>query len=162
MNLYVVFSYLPLVSYGIVYWILAMVTRLWERNIPYFFRFFKYNPRTGSSSTGFTLLKLRSKDSIKRDNFCICHLHVMVCCFEIKKTGTWVPYITLIIFFVFRVLCRRWALKRWALYVVLKHSFLIICHWPVMVYMVIKHSFLVIHHWSVMVFSTVFWQWWHG
>ena len=33
------------------------------------------------------------------------------------------PYISLIISFVFRVLCRRWTLKRSALYVVLKHSF---------------------------------------
>ena len=100
-------SDLPLASYGIVYCILAMVTRLQERNILYFFRFFIYHPRTGSSSTGFTLLKLRSKDSFKRSNFCICHLRVMVCCFEIKKAGTQVPYIILIIFFVFRVLCRK-------------------------------------------------------
>ena len=136
-----------------------MVTRLWERNILYFFKFFMYHPRTGSSSTGFTLLKLRSKDSIKRYNFFTCHLHVMVCCFEIKKTGALVPYISLIIFFVFRVLCRKWTLKRWTLYVVLKHSFLIICHGPVMVYVVLKHSFSAIHHWSVMALSTVFWQW---
>ena len=123
-----------------------------------FLRFFICHPRTKYSSTGFTLLKLRSKDSIKRYNFCICHLHVMIRCFETKNTVTWVPYISLIIFFVFRILCRRWALKRSALYVVLKHSFIIICYWPVMVYVVVKHSFSAIH-WSVMVLSTLFWHW---
>ena len=61
----------PLVGYGIVYCILAMVTWFKEINILYFSDFSNLDIKASSFSTGFALLKLRSKDRIKRNHFCM-------------------------------------------------------------------------------------------
>ena len=61
----------PLVGYGIVDCILAMVTWFKEINILYFSDFSNLDIKAGSFSTGFALLKLRSKDRIKRNHFCM-------------------------------------------------------------------------------------------
>ena len=72
-----------------------------------FFRFFICRPRTGSFSTCFALLKLRSKDSIRHKHFVYVSplLHDLL--FEIEKTMIYVAYISPFSFFVVRVLCRR-------------------------------------------------------
>ena len=61
----------PLNGYGIVYCILAMVTWFREINILYFLDVSNLQIKAGSFSTGFALLKLRSKDRIKRNHFCM-------------------------------------------------------------------------------------------
>ena len=65
------FTDLPLASYSIVYCILAMVTWLREINILHFSDFPNLHIKADSFSTGFVLLKLRSKDRIKRNHFCM-------------------------------------------------------------------------------------------
>ena len=65
------FTDLPLASYSIVYCILAMVTWFREINILHFLDFPSLHIKAGSFSTGFALLKLRSKDRIKRNHFCM-------------------------------------------------------------------------------------------
>ena len=61
----------PLPGYGIVDCILAMVIWFREIDILYFLDFSNLHIKAGSFSTGFALLKLRSKDRIKRNHFCM-------------------------------------------------------------------------------------------
>ena len=59
----------PLAGYGIVDCILAMVIWFREIDILYFLDFSNLHIKAGSFSTGFALLKLRSKDRIRRNQF---------------------------------------------------------------------------------------------
>ena len=98
------------------YWLLnSHSSDVVERNKRYlFFRFLICNSRRGSFSTCFTLLKLKSKGSIKQKHSDICHLYGMIFCFETENTMTYMAYFSLVSFFFFfflRLLCRRSELK---------------------------------------------------
>ena len=74
---------------GVVFFVKKGPPKIYQGNQhSLFFRFFICHPRTDYFSTGFALLKVRSKDHIKEKHFSLSHLHGMICCFEIKKIET--------------------------------------------------------------------------